>query len=235
MLRPAGQHPLLEAVDLHGAHDFRHTYATWLEDAGIPARVIDELMGHEATSRSGQQRGRAMGAHYRHTTPEMGPARHPGADEPTTASPNRSSSSAQAAAASRSMRPMDAAVSADDRPRAMAPAAGQRMGGRDRGLPEPQPEGGQVTAGDRRRDHRQGQEPSPEVVAEAGQGALHGERAEPPTSWLASTTQTGQPASASRNAAANPLGPPPATTASKSPMAFRYPGRTQRKQSCRPW
>jgi integrase len=63
--------PLLEAVDLRGAHDFRHTFATWLEDAGIPARVIDELMGHEAASRGGQQRGSAMGAHYRHTTPEM--------------------------------------------------------------------------------------------------------------------------------------------------------------------
>jgi predicted ArsR family transcriptional regulator len=68
---PVARDPLLEAVDLHGAHDFRHTYATWLEDAGIPARVIDELMGHEATGRSGQQRGSAMGAHYRHTTPEM--------------------------------------------------------------------------------------------------------------------------------------------------------------------
>jgi integrase len=68
---PASRDPLLEAVDLHGAHDFRHTYATWLEDAGIPARVIDELMGHEATGRSGHQRGSAMGAHYRHTTPEM--------------------------------------------------------------------------------------------------------------------------------------------------------------------
>jgi integrase len=67
---PVARDPLLEAVDLHGAHDFRHTYATWLEDAGIPARVIDELMGHEASSR-GQQRGSAMGAHYRHTTPEM--------------------------------------------------------------------------------------------------------------------------------------------------------------------
>jgi integrase len=63
--------PLLDAVDLHGAHDLRHTFATWLEDAGIPARVIDELMGHEATGRSGQQRGSAMGTHYRHTTPEM--------------------------------------------------------------------------------------------------------------------------------------------------------------------
>jgi integrase len=68
---PTIRDPLLEAVDLHGAHDFRHTFATWLEDAGIPARVIDEVMGHEATSRAGQQRGSAMGAHYRHTTPEM--------------------------------------------------------------------------------------------------------------------------------------------------------------------
>src|SRR5215216_2125368 len=48
-------------------------------------------------------------------------------------------------------------------------------------------------------------------------------RAEPPTSWLASTRQTDHPASANRNAAANPLGPPPVTTASNSPMAFRYP------------
>jgi integrase len=63
--------PLLDAVDLHGAHDLRHTFATWLEDAGIPARVIDELMGHEATGRSGEHQGSVMGAHYRHTTPEM--------------------------------------------------------------------------------------------------------------------------------------------------------------------
>jgi hypothetical protein len=69
-LAPPGD-PLLKAVDLRGAHDFRHTFATWLEDAGIPARVIDELMGHEATSRGAQHLGSAMGAHYRHTTPEM--------------------------------------------------------------------------------------------------------------------------------------------------------------------
>ena len=58
-------------MDLHGAHDFRYTFAIWLEDAGVPARGIDEVMGHEATSRTGQQHGSAMGAHYRHTTPEM--------------------------------------------------------------------------------------------------------------------------------------------------------------------
>jgi predicted ArsR family transcriptional regulator len=71
MLRPAARHPLLEAVDLHGAHDFRHTFSTWLEDAGIPARVIDELMGHQASERAGRHQASAVGAHYRHTTPEM--------------------------------------------------------------------------------------------------------------------------------------------------------------------
>jgi hypothetical protein len=71
---PPPRDPLLDAVDLHGAHgahDFRHTFATWLEDAGIPARVIDELMGHEASGRTRQHHGSAMSAHYRHTTPEM--------------------------------------------------------------------------------------------------------------------------------------------------------------------
>ena len=69
--RPATPHPLLEAVNLHGAHDFRHTFSTWLEDAGIPARVIDELMGHQPSGRSGRHEASAIGAHYRHTTPEM--------------------------------------------------------------------------------------------------------------------------------------------------------------------
>jgi hypothetical protein len=32
---PTARDPLLEAVDLHGVHDFRHTFPTWLEDAGI--------------------------------------------------------------------------------------------------------------------------------------------------------------------------------------------------------
>jgi len=69
--QPPPWDPLLDAVALHGAHDFRHTFATWLEDAGIPARVIDAVMGHEASGRTRQQHGSAMGAHYRHTTPEM--------------------------------------------------------------------------------------------------------------------------------------------------------------------
>jgi hypothetical protein len=67
---PVAGDPLLDAVELHGAHDLRHTYVTWLEDAGIPARVIGELMGHHASSR-GHLGGSAIGAHYRHTTPEM--------------------------------------------------------------------------------------------------------------------------------------------------------------------
>jgi integrase len=59
------------AAAVHGAHDLRQTYATWLEDAGIPARVIDELMGHQASRRGGHLGGSAIGAHYRHITPEM--------------------------------------------------------------------------------------------------------------------------------------------------------------------
>jgi integrase len=58
---------------LLGPHDLRHTFATWLEDDGIPARVIDELMGHAATRRSSwaAEGMSAMGAVYRHTTTEM--------------------------------------------------------------------------------------------------------------------------------------------------------------------
>ena len=52
----------------NGHHDLRHTFSTWLEDAGIPARVIDELMGHAGGHRGGE--GSAMGLRYRHTTPE---------------------------------------------------------------------------------------------------------------------------------------------------------------------
>jgi integrase len=58
----------LKDLDLRGPHDLRHTFATWLEDAGIPSRVIDEVMGHAA----GRGRdGSAIGPVYRHTTAEM--------------------------------------------------------------------------------------------------------------------------------------------------------------------
>ena len=57
----------MEAVDLHGAHDFRHTFSTWLEDAGIPARVIDELMGHQRSHHGALEGGSRIGACYRHT------------------------------------------------------------------------------------------------------------------------------------------------------------------------
>jgi len=39
--------------------------------AAFRGRVIDELMGHQASGRGGRHLGSAIGAHYRHTTPEM--------------------------------------------------------------------------------------------------------------------------------------------------------------------
>jgi hypothetical protein len=60
----------LDGLKLRGPHDMRHTFSTWLEDAGIPARVIDELMGHAGGHRGGRESS-AIGLRYRHTTPEM--------------------------------------------------------------------------------------------------------------------------------------------------------------------
>jgi integrase len=60
----------LAELSLRGPHDLRHTYATWLEEAGIPARIIDELMGHAGGRRSAGD-GSVIGRVYRHTSPEM--------------------------------------------------------------------------------------------------------------------------------------------------------------------
>jgi integrase len=60
----------LAHLDLRGPHDLRHTFATWLEDAGIPSRVIDELMGHTGGRRD-RTGGSPMGRVYRETTPAM--------------------------------------------------------------------------------------------------------------------------------------------------------------------
>jgi integrase len=72
-VRRAGTQGHLLGLDLRGPHDLRHTFATWLEDDGIPARVIDDLMGHAATRRSSwaAEGTSAMGAVYRHTTTAM--------------------------------------------------------------------------------------------------------------------------------------------------------------------
>jgi hypothetical protein len=61
----------LALLQLPGPHDLRHTFSTWLEDAGIPTRVIDELMGHAGGCRSEGAGGSLIGARYRHTTPQM--------------------------------------------------------------------------------------------------------------------------------------------------------------------
>jgi integrase len=67
---PSPRVDTLANLKLRGPHDLRHTFSTWLEDAGIPARVIDELMGH-AGGRRGATDGSVIGVRYRHTTPEM--------------------------------------------------------------------------------------------------------------------------------------------------------------------
>jgi integrase len=61
----------LAHLQLRGPHDLRHSFSTWLEEEGIPARVIDELMGHQRSRRGELEGGSRIGAHYRHTTPEM--------------------------------------------------------------------------------------------------------------------------------------------------------------------
>jgi integrase len=61
----------LAHLDLRGPHDLRHTFATWLEDAAIPSRVIDELMGHASGRRDRGAGGSPMGRIYRETTPAM--------------------------------------------------------------------------------------------------------------------------------------------------------------------
>jgi integrase len=61
----------LAHLDLRGPHDLRHTFATWLEDAAIPSRVIDELMGHASGHRERGAGGSPMGRVYRETTPAM--------------------------------------------------------------------------------------------------------------------------------------------------------------------
>jgi Phage integrase family len=71
---PPDRSDLLAELQVRGPHDLRHTFATWLEDAGIPARVIDELMGHAGGHRGGgapASDGSLIGTRYRWTTPEM--------------------------------------------------------------------------------------------------------------------------------------------------------------------
>jgi integrase len=47
---------------LRGPHDLRHTFSTWLEDAGIRPGAIDELMGHQRSRRGELDGGSRIGA-----------------------------------------------------------------------------------------------------------------------------------------------------------------------------
>src|SRR5512132_716701 len=70
--RVAGSHPGGSMhLRLRGPHDLRHSFSTWLEDEGIPARVIDELMGHQRSRHGELEGGSRIGARYRYTTPQM--------------------------------------------------------------------------------------------------------------------------------------------------------------------
>ncbi len=72
--RRAASRAGLTRLDWHGPHDLRHTFSTVLENAGIPARVIDELMGHSEGPRgrtATAEQGSAVGRLYRHLTSEM--------------------------------------------------------------------------------------------------------------------------------------------------------------------
>jgi hypothetical protein len=42
----------------------RDTFSTWLEDAGIPVRVIDEQMGHQRSHHGELDGGSRIGARY---------------------------------------------------------------------------------------------------------------------------------------------------------------------------
>jgi integrase len=63
--------PRFPHLDLHDPHDLRRTFATWLEEAGIPSRVIDEVMGHVSTKRERASGTSPMGRVYRETTEAM--------------------------------------------------------------------------------------------------------------------------------------------------------------------
>jgi Multicopper oxidase len=69
------------------APDLRHGFSTWLEDEGIPARVIDEPRGHQRSRRGELEGGSRIGARYRHTTPEMAAQGHASGQLPRNARP----------------------------------------------------------------------------------------------------------------------------------------------------
>jgi integrase len=55
-----------KVTDLH-FHDFRHTFATWLQNLGVPLEVRATLLGHRLRgSGTDQLGGEAMTSRYSH-------------------------------------------------------------------------------------------------------------------------------------------------------------------------
>jgi len=71
---PPPRNDTLAARNPPGPHTLRPAFSPWREAAAIPARVIDELMGHYGGRNGGgdpEQRGTLIGLRYRWTTPKM--------------------------------------------------------------------------------------------------------------------------------------------------------------------
>jgi hypothetical protein len=150
----------------------------------------------------------------------------------TTPSPNRSSSSAQAAASPRLTRPTDAAVYAADRPSAIARPPGSGWAAGSGACRNRNPKAARSRSAIAGNTIARARNPRPKVVAEAGQGALHRPGRAANVWERLGWPQLGRPAIPPRPAAT----PPPTRWAHRRPPPHRVahglplPGHRQHKR-----